>query len=271
MSRTAVVQSVSDVTPNMRRIVLGGPELADFPKGKEGGYIKLVFPDLPRIKPDRPVMRTYSIRSQEPENGQITVDFAMHADTGGIAIDWATQAKTGDTILINGPGTVKMAPADADWYLIAGDMTAQPAAMCNLELLPAGAKGHVVLEITSEEDRQDVSLPSAMRLHWVVNPKPHELKNKLLDKIKSLDWYDGKPFVWTACEFDTMRALRTYYRTERGVDKQNLYLSSYWRSGRTEDQHKVDKSEDAKANNPQPQSLAQRVLHKLRSKASGLK
>ena len=38
MSRTAVVKSVADVTPNMRRIVFGGPELTDFPVGKEGGY-----------------------------------------------------------------------------------------------------------------------------------------------------------------------------------------------------------------------------------------
>ena len=49
MSRTAVVKSVADVTPNMRRIVFGGPELTDFPVGKEGGYIKLVFPELPRV------------------------------------------------------------------------------------------------------------------------------------------------------------------------------------------------------------------------------
>ena len=193
-------------------------------------------------------MRTYSIRSHEAANGMIAVDFAMHADTGGIAIDWASQAKPGDTMLINGPGTVKMAPPDAAWYLIAGDMTAQPAAMCNLEMLPAHAKGYAVLEITSEADKQQVTLPPGMNLHWVVNPKPQDFKNRLLDQIKALEWLSGEPFVWTACEFDTMRALRSYYRSERGVEKQMLYLSSYWRAGRTEDQHKVDKSQDAKAN-----------------------
>jgi NADPH-dependent ferric siderophore reductase len=44
-----------------------------------------------------------------------------------------------------------------------------------------------------------------------------------------------------------MRALRSYYRTERGVDRDQIYLSSYWRAGRTEDQHKVDKQADSHA------------------------
>ncbi|MEM7564712.1 MAG: siderophore-interacting protein [Pseudomonadota bacterium] len=248
--REAIVKSVSDITPNMRRIVFGGPALEDFPDGKEGGYIKLIFPDLPRTNPKRPVMRTYSIRAQDVEAGEITVDFAMHADTGGIAIDWASKAKPEDTMPIAGPGTVKMAPPDADWYLIAGDMTGLPAAVCNIERLSSKAKGFAVLEITAEEDKQDIALPEGIELIWVINPSPHELNNKLLDTIKQLNWMAGKPFVWTACEFDTMRALRSYYRSERKVDKNKFYLSSYWRAGRTEDQHKVDKSNDAKANTP---------------------
>ncbi|NRB05712.1 MAG: siderophore-interacting protein [Rhodobacteraceae bacterium] len=260
MSRTAVVKSVSDVTPNMRRIVFGGADIADFPQGKEGGYIKFVFPDEPRVKPDRPIMRTYSIRAHDSTAGEITVDFAMHADTGGIAIDWATNAQPGDEIPINGPGSIKMAPPDADWYLIAGDMTAQPAAMCNLEMLPDHATGYVVLEVTSEEDKQELSLPEGMELHWVINPSPHSAKEKLLEKIQRLPWRDGEPFVWTACEFDTMRALRTYYRTDRQVAKDMFYLSSYWRSGRTEDQHKVDKNKDAQATDSTVVSLAKSVM-----------
>lgn len=247
MHITAQVVSVADITPNMRRIVFGGPGLVDFPSGTEGGYIKLVFPDLPRSRPDRPVMRTYSIRAHDVERGLITVDFAMHTDTGGIAIDWAMQARPGDTMLISGPGTIKMAPSDADWYLIAGDMTALPAALCNIARLPAHALGHVVFEIASEADQPELSLPAGMSLHWVINPKPRDQKTKLYETITGLDWLAGAPFIWTACEFDTMRALRSYYRNDRQVDRTALYLSSYWRAGRTEDQHKVDKRQDAQS------------------------
>ena len=154
MSRTAIVKSVTDVTPNMRRIVFGGPGIADFPPKHDGGYIKLIFPDLPRVKPDRPVMRTYSVRHHDPAAGEIAVDFAMHDDTGGIALEWASGAQPGDAMLLSGPGSVKMAPPDADWYLIAADMTGLPAAMCNLERLPATARGYAVFEIPTDAARQ---------------------------------------------------------------------------------------------------------------------
>lgn len=262
VSRTAIVQSVCEITPNMRRIVFGGPELADFPAGKEGGYIKLIFPDLPRANPKRPVMRTYSIRAHDKAAGQIVVDFALHNDTGGIAIEWALQAKPGDEMLISGPGTIKMVPPDADWYLIAADMTGLPAALCNLERLPDGAKGHVVFEIASEADQLDLALPQGMDLQWVVNPHPDRSKTQLFDAIKAAEWHGGVPFVWSACEFDTMRSLRSYYRTERAVLKQNLYLSSYWCAGRTEDQHKIDKNKDAKADAPSLKSLISKLLHR---------
>lgn len=259
--REAVVQSVTDVTPNMRRIVFGGPDIVGFPSDALGGYIKLIFPDEPRANPDRPVMRTYSIRAHNADQGTITVDFAMHADTGGIAMDWAMQAKPGAQIPVAGPGTIKMAPADADWYLIAADMTGLPAASCNIERLPAHATGYAVFEILSEDDRQDLDPPPGMDVQWVINPAPDEAKTALLEAVTALPWRDGTPFVWTACEFDTMRALRSYYRMDRAQDRTMLYLSSYWRAGRTEDQHKVDKRKDAQTNQP---PLIVRALEFLR-------
>ncbi|MEY8880935.1 siderophore-interacting protein [Donghicola sp. XS_ASV15] len=245
--RRATVLSVTDITPHMRRVVLGGDMMQGFPEGFEGGYIKLVFLDHPASLPDSPVMRTYSIRAHDPENGEITVDFASHSDTGGVAMEWVQSVASGDEIAITGPGKVKMVPEDADWYLIAADMTGLPAALRNVEMLPDSAQGHVILEIPSAEDKQDLALPDGMSLQWVINPAPQALTHPLLDAIKSAEWFDGAPFVWTACEFDTMRALRTYYRTERGVGRDSFYLSSYWRVGRSEDQHKMDKRKDANA------------------------
>jgi NADPH-dependent ferric siderophore reductase len=233
----------------MYRIVFGGAGLADFPTGHEGGYVKLIFPDAPRNHPDRAVMRTYSVRSHDVEAGEITVDFALHGENGGLATEWALNAVVGDQLPMGGPGSIKMADPKADpapqWYLIAGDMTAFPALQCNLERLPVDARGYVVVEITSEADKQELPLPAGMEVHWVVNPVPDQLNGALVSAIKTLPWLEGRPFVWTACEFDSMRALRSYYRTERGLARDQFYLSSYWRAGRTEDQHKTDKAKDS--------------------------
>jgi NADPH-dependent ferric siderophore reductase len=235
------------ISPNMLRLHFGGAGVADFPAGCEGGYIKLMFPELPRANPSRPVMRTYSVRSHDPEAGRIAVDFALHGDSGGIATEWAMQAKPGDRMPVGGPGSIKMAGPGRDWYLLAGDMTGLPALLCNIDRLPPDARGYVVIEITTGADRQDLNLPEGMEVHWVINPTPDDTKGRLVDQVRALPWLEGDVFVWTACEFDSMRALRSYYRNDRGLARDQIYLSSYWRAGRTEDQHKVEKQKDSVA------------------------
>ena len=44
-----------------------------------------------------------------------------------------------------------------------------------------------------------------------------------------------------------MRALRRYFREERDVARGSLYVSSYWKQGVSEDQHKIVKQQDAAA------------------------
>jgi len=114
-------------------------------------------------------------------------------------------------------------------------MTGLPALLCNIERLPETARGHVVIEITSETDKPSVHIPAGMQVQWLINPHPGEGPSQLADAVRATSWEDGTPAVWAACEFDTMRDLRTYFRTERG------------RAGRTEDQHKVEKRADAQA------------------------
>lgn len=46
-----------------------------------------------------------------------------------------------------------------------------------------------------------------------------------------------------------MQDLRSYLRNERGVAKELLYISSYWKIGRTEDGHKADKRLDMEREN----------------------
>jgi len=44
-----------------------------------------------------------------------------------------------------------------------------------------------------------------------------------------------------------MRALRQYFKQERGVAKTHLYISSYWKLDNSEDEHKVIKRQDAES------------------------
>jgi NADPH-dependent ferric siderophore reductase len=51
-----------------------------------------------------------------------------------------------------------------------------------------------------------------------------------------------------ACEFEAMKLLRQYLRVEQQFGKERLYISSYWKRGLVEDEHKDIKRADAKTN-----------------------
>lgn len=229
------------VTTNMLRVTLGGAGMSAFPANQEGAYIKLMFPPTDG---GRGIVRTYTVRQQR--HGEMDIDFVLHED-GGPAANWSRQVQPGEEILIGGPGPKKPMNPHADWFLLVGDMTALPAISVNLEQLPGDARGYAVLEVISEADIQPLRAPANVELIWVVNPHPGENPELLLARTKELVWQPGTPSVWAACEFSSMRALRRYFREDRQVDKADLYISSYWKLGSNEEQHKVEKQQDSVA------------------------
>ena len=194
-------------------------------------------------------MRTYTVANYRRDAREIDVDFMLHSHPestqNSVAESWAMQAKAGDTIPIFGPGPATFINPDADWFLLAADMTALPALTASLARLPDDATGYVVVEILSADDRQTLQVPENVSIKWVVNPTAGSDDSPLYEVIKQLQWLDGRVSVWTACEFKTMKKIRQYYREARHVPKSNLYISSYWKKGLTEEAHKVAKKEDA--------------------------
>ncbi|MCV5657286.1 siderophore-interacting protein, partial [Escherichia coli] len=77
--------------------------------------------------------------------------------------------------------------------------------------------------------------PADMELIWLTE------QQTLADSVHELEWLDGNASVWCACEFDSMRALRQYFRNEKEVDRENIYISSYWKLGVSEDGNKMIK------------------------------
>lgn len=243
LPRTLEVLASRPLTPHMLRLTLGGPGMAHFPDYQASAYIKLMFeaPDA-----ERPLVRTYTVRDQRP--GEIDVDFVLHEDAGP-ASAWAIAARPGDTILVGGPGPKTLVDTTADWVLLAADMTALPALSVNLEVLPASAQGHAVIEVTHEADIQDLTHPAGVQLNWLVNPHPGKHPELLADAIRAIDWLPGRVSAWAACEFTAMRALRQLFRHERSLERGSFYLSSYWKLNSSEDQHKTIKRSDAEAEN----------------------
>lgn len=234
-----------NISPNMIRVRLQSDIIRQFPDGVEGGHLKLVIPlpdhserDFQRFLSGfgvRKRMRTYTVRHLYRDTGEIDVDFVAHGDEGP-ASSWALSAKVGSFIGLSFPGGPKLKRSDAEKYLIAVDMTAFPAAAASVEALPANAQGDFYVEILSKDDVQPINAPSGINLHWIVKTSAND-ETHLINAIRRYP-LTGDESVFIAGEFETVGALRYYFRQEQTYPKDLLYISSYWKRGLIEAEHK---------------------------------
>ena len=233
------------ISPNMIRVRLQSDIIRQFPDGVEGGHLKLVVPMPSHSDQEfgrflggfgvRKRMRTYTVRHLYRDMGEIDVDFVAHGDEGP-ASAWALSAKIGSFIGFSFPGHPKLKRSRSDKYLIAVDMTAFPAAAAGVEALPAHAQGDFYVEILSEEDVQPINAPPGINLHWIVKSSAND-ETHLINAIRRYP-LSGDESVFIAGEFETVGALRYYFRQEQTYPKDQLYISSYWKRGLIEAEHK---------------------------------
>lgn len=242
----ASVVSAKRISPNMIRVRLKSDAVHQFPEAAAGGHLKLIIPEpgasletftkFLRSWNVRSRMRTYTIRHLRTDEGTIDVDFVAHGDDGP-ASAWAISAKAGDFIGISFPGAPKLKPSASGRYLVAVDMTAFPAAAASLERLPENARGDVYAEILSADDIQPLSAPKGLNIHWIVNPANADSSETLISAIRDY-LLEGNESVFVAGDFEAVKNLRSYFRDERAYPKDQLYISSYWKRGLVEAEHK---------------------------------
>lgn len=252
--REATVVRTDDVTPGMRRVTLGGPQLDAFttregfgrPAFASPGFdddIRLFFPYPGQSEPvlpiqqevgvvipkePRPLNRVYSVRRWDPEKRELDVDFVKHGV--GVATTWAYRAVPGDRIHFAGPNISRAYPAMADWLLVVGDDTALPAIGRLLEDLPEDARAQVFIEIADESHRQELPEPPGVEVVWLVRDGAEAGTTTLmLNAVRAADWWEGQPFAWIAGEQAAVRDIRRHLVEERGVPKADIEFTGYWR------------------------------------------
>lgn len=248
------VLRATQLTPGMRRVTLGGEELAGI---ADGPNLKLLLPrdadtplDLPMKGPDGkpvhalgavpPVIRTYSRRRLDHAAGELDVDFVLHGH--GVASEWAARAQAGDPVGLAGPGGLTVRPSD--FYLFAGDQTALPAIAAVLEALPADARGQAFIEVPDAVERQDLVHPPGVTLTWLVG---HGGPSPLIAAVESMSWPEGKVFAWIGAESIPTRRLRAYVREGRGLDRREHLAIGYWKRGMSETEYKTKHDNDRDA------------------------
>lgn len=238
-SREVTLARRETLSPNLTRMTLAGESLADFPDGFEGGYVKLRVPD----EAGGAALRSYTVRHFDRKDRTLAIDMVSHGDAGPAA-RWAHRASVGMPVTVMGPGPVRRFSPKADWFIAAGDMSALPGICVNLEALPAEATGHAVIEVISPDDRIGIERPRGIELTWIVNPEPLHPNGHLEAAVKNIPWRSDRVSVWVAGEYGAARGLRQYFRNERRVDRDAMYVSCYWKAGETDEGMKAAKRLD---------------------------
>jgi NADPH-dependent ferric siderophore reductase len=240
--RRLQVLRVVDITPRMRRITLGGPELAGFVSLGSDDHIKLLFPQNAAeqaalqsptftVKGDgpQPAMRDYTPRRFDLDLGELDIDFVLHGD--GPASTWAQQAQPGQHLYIGGPRGSLIVPDIFDSYLLIGDETALPAIGRRLEELPAGRKVLAVIEIADLAERQTLESAAEVDIIWVVRGQ-----DDLLKCVRNLTLPSGTLYSFVATETKLSRQVRRVLLDTHQVDEDFLKAVGYWRAEGSDDE-----------------------------------
>lgn len=252
---SAEVKAVRFITPHMVRVTLTGALIAEFSSDTASGYCKLLVPETGQSFEDfeafvnagdfKKELRTYTLRYVRPADRELDIDIVTHGDLGRVGT-WAQRTQPGDVIVMSRPGALKF---DLDHtvkrVLAAADMTSFPALAAKLEALSHSVEIEAYVETLSDEDRQPVDLPDGTSINWIVKSDPSAPSTALIAAMKSAAKPDANTAVFAAGEFALAGEMRQYFAKDLKHDKARTYISSYWKHGLVEPEHKIAKANAA--------------------------
>jgi NADPH-dependent ferric siderophore reductase len=244
--RMLEVLDAAAVTPSMRRITFGGPELDGFTSLAPEDHVKVFFPRpgqarpvVPTIGPlgvvtptvgDKPIGRDYTPRHVDTERGRLVIDFFLHG--GGVAATWAASAAPGAVVGVAGPRGSYVLKRSFDWHLLVGDETAQPEFARRIEELPGHTRALVVSVANGVAEEQPWPTPARVEARWVHRATPHQdATEPLLATLRDLTLPTGDGFVWLAGEAREIRAVYRHLVRERQLPPARIHASGHWKRG----------------------------------------
>ena len=238
------VASTEWLTPSLVRVVLEGGDLAhlEMPEATDA-YVNAAFPPAeasygevfdPQALRDShpaeewPARRRYTVRTWDADRHRLTIDFVVHGDSG-VAGPWAAFAKPGDALVFTGPNGGYRPDPDTDWHLFVGDESALPAIAASLDVLRSDARA--VVRVVCDGPDHQIPLPSAadVDLQWLHRRGDAGDEELLVEAGQAIDFGAGRPFGFVHGEADEIRAVRRHLLHDRGLTRQDLSCSPYWR------------------------------------------
>jgi NADPH-dependent ferric siderophore reductase len=191
-------------------------------------YVKLLFDGM---------QRAYTVRAYS--DGELTIDFVVHGDEG-LAGPWAANASEGDVLEFVGPGGEWSPRADADWHLFIGDESALPAIASGLDRLEPNARALVFAEVAEPGEEYPLRAADGTDVRWIYRDgAPYG--ERLVRAVREGGFPTGIVEAFLHGNAEMVRPLRRYLLAERGLARQHLSVSGYWRAGHTDEAWRASK------------------------------
>lgn len=236
------VHSLQRISPRVTRMLAGGPGLSAYQEnGCTDAHVRILFPRagvgypedfdmrwiLARMPREHwPRTRTYTVRYVDWVAGELAIDFFDHGRPG-LARSWLATLAPGDEVLMQGPGGRYRPDENADWYLFVGDQVALPAIAAALEVLDAGARARVVLDVGDAADEQPLASSADLDVTWLHRAK----EDDAVRAVERMSFREGTVDAFVHGEAKTIHLLRRHLMKVRGLRRDQVSISGYWRLG----------------------------------------
>ncbi|MEU5879396.1 siderophore-interacting protein [Spirillospora sp. NPDC047279] len=243
------------ISPHFARVTLGGEDLGRFTPMGFDQWFRLFLPvggddSLSRVparlttmsylkfltvaKTERPVLRNYSVRALRPAERELDVDFVLHGSpedgSAGPAATWAQACSPGDPVALLDEGIGFNPDSSIREFRLVTDESGLPAVAGILRSLPEDARGHALVEVPDEADRQELTAPEGVTVEWLVRDgdAPGALA---LRTATGLPRPDGRFYGWVVGESALPTGLRRHWVTS-GVPKDDVMFCGYWKAAK---------------------------------------
>ncbi|MFT4124670.1 MAG: siderophore-interacting protein [Gordonia sp. (in: high G+C Gram-positive bacteria)] len=281
--RCVQVRDVHEVTPRMRRVVLGGEQLGAFMRdgrqfpafGAPGfdDHIKLIFAPggdiadaIPRqldngidwLPSEHRVTRDYTPHHVDADRNELHLDFVVHTEGGGHrgpAEAWASSARPGDDLWFVGPKASSIVPADTGSAVLIGDETAIPAIARFLTERPVDVPVRAVITIADVAAKHPhVPVRDGDLIEWVV-AAPGD-RDALLAAARTIEPGPAPVYVWAAAESRALLPIRRLIADEWSIPRSHTSITGYWHVRADEPADAVDEKTDVLAAQHVPHAAA---------------
>ncbi|MDK2185570.1 acinetobactin utilization protein BauF [Acinetobacter baumannii] len=189
--------------------------------------IRLIVSNPPE---GQPISRVYTVRSFNPVNTQIEIDFVKHEDLSP-AMEWLNSAQVGTKIGLIGPRPHFIPNFTAKKHVVMfADDTAVPALYSILKQWELGISADIFIESFEKDIASQLPELEHVKIHSFHKEHHTSQKGLLLKAAFALENYENIT-IWAACERNEARALRQFFLEDQQLNKNDVRIAGYWRDG----------------------------------------